>query len=143
MSMNGRFFMVPFEKYEEFINSDLEPNQLDYVSILWVEQAWHMLAVLTDQDCHVEGEVPHDSSCTGSISVINFLEYTAALERLTRVDISTKLKKLLPYQLENIYWGRTMQENEQLVLDSFDSVKQWLIEFKKTGAAYDLYLSVV
>jgi hypothetical protein len=143
MSMNGCFIIVPHEHHEDFFNTTSHIDDLDYVDSCWVEQAWHMLAVLTDQENYIEGQAPHDFSATGSILVLNLQDYAEHLESLDAEKIRSALNQMNSAELEDIYWGNFMQNNADFVIDNFESLKHWLIVQKTKDQASDLYLTVV
>ena len=143
MSMNGCFIIVPQEHHEDFFNTTSHIEDLDYVDSCWVEQAWHILAVLTDQESYIEGQAPHDFSASGTMLALNLLDYAEYVEELTPADIRSALNKMDAAELEDIYWGSFMKNNEDFVVDSFETLKGWLIEHKAKSQTSDLYLTVV
>ncbi len=142
MSMNGFFLVVPTDKREEFLNHDGYNDELGYVTDLSVEQAWHMIAILTELPCYYVAGVADNSSIDGMLSAVDFECYFEVIEDLTHADIIAAMQNLDSDELEEIYRGKSMQNNPDFVLENFDRLKNGLELFSKTGEKYDLYFCV-
>lgn len=141
MSMNGSFLVVPTEKREEFLNHDGYNDELGYVTGLSVEQAFHMIAIVTELP---EYFIPHVADKSHSVtyahfSAVDFECYFESIKDLTHADIIAAIQNLDSDELEEIYRGESMQNDPEFVLENFDRLKNGLERFSKTGEKYDLY----